>query len=123
MLAMTCERIRMFECIFARMRTRTDKRHLAPQHVEQLGNLVDTQFPQQCTERSDALVVPRCLNNDRTVVKRGHRSELENLERPSIEADPRLKKKCRPRGLQTYRRRDHGDFAASRRDEPGRSDD
>ena len=41
-----------------RMRTRPDQRHVALEHVEELGNLIDVPAPQPGSDLGDARIVP-----------------------------------------------------------------
>ena len=61
-----------------RMRTRSDERHLATQHIEKLRQFVDTGTAQQSTEPSHAPVVRRGLDDPSAIFGHPHRAKLEH---------------------------------------------
>src|ERR1700722_15270567 len=77
----------------AGMRSRTDQRHIAGQHVEQLWKLVNIRTTQHATYSGNPRVVFGCLTNNWAVLQNGHRSKLPYSELSAIEAIARLHKK------------------------------
>ena len=72
-------------------RARADDRHLAAQHVDEVGHLVERDAAQQPADPRDAGVAleHRRPHPDRVGAER-HRPELEQVEHPAVPAGPRL---------------------------------
>jgi hypothetical protein len=71
-----------------RLGPRPDQGHLAPQDVQQLGQLIDAGGPQEAADRGDAHVVGG--RDLRPAGARAHRAELEHRERNAPLTDPQL---------------------------------
>src|SRR5438128_828914 len=76
--------------------TRTNKGHVAPDHVEQLRQLVNAGSPQPAAYTCDTRVVAPYLLDNCSVFENVHRSELENVERPTVESVALLPEESRP---------------------------
>src|SRR5205085_12693178 len=77
-----------------RMRPRPHDRHVAHQHVDELGQLIETRAPEKRPERRHARIVLsrlRNFTNLRLVVHR-HRTEFPNDYLAVVEAAPPLSK-------------------------------
>src|SRR3954466_12780209 len=72
------------------MRARSDNRHLAFQHIEELRQLVDARLAQPRANGRDALVAAYGLLDVCTIIENGHGAELEDLEFLAVEPAPRL---------------------------------
>ena len=59
-------------------RARSDQTHLPPQHVEQLGKLIEARLPQESADRGETLVVR--LLDAIVLALVGHCAELEDRE-------------------------------------------
>ena len=102
---------------------RPDDRHLAPQHVQELGQLVQLAAPQEGAEREEAKVARRgdhASLRPRPVV---HRPELEHREGPAVEADALRAVEDRPRAAQPDAERDQREQRADHRQHHGRDED
>ena len=77
-----------------RLRPRPDERHVAPQHVPDLGQLVDGARPQPAADRRHPRVVG-LEPHPGAVVRRArhHRAELDDRELPAAAPDPGLVKR------------------------------
>jgi hypothetical protein len=72
---------------------RSDETHVAAQHVDQLGELVERGRAQSPPERRDASIIGQELAAAIALV--GHRAKLEELERAIVEAGASLSEEHR----------------------------
>src|SRR5690606_7159574 len=99
----------------ARQRTRTHQRHIPPEHVPQLRQLVQACLPQERSDTRYARVMLH-LEHVRTVVRvlrrqlffqslriNSHRTELEYSEHATTTTEPFLSKEHRTRRRKAYR--------------------
>jgi hypothetical protein len=113
---------------------RADDRHLAEQHVEQLGQLVDRGPPDHAADGRAAVGAldaarRRVLGQQhRDVVLRPrivgdpHRAELEQVERAAVAADPALAEEDRAGGGGLDRDRHRDQERRQQQDQEGRGD-
>jgi len=85
--------LRVERQILHEQRSRADDAHLAPQHIDQLGQLVERRRSQMPPERGEALSVRKKLARVVSLVR--HRAELDPLEFAIVQSDTRLTKKHR----------------------------
>ena len=78
-----------------RVRTRSDERHVAAQHVQKLRQFVDVQFADDAADARDAIVVRGRLFDVAVVLHRLHRAELADAERLLVEAIATLEEQRR----------------------------
>lgn len=94
-----------------RMRTRTDHRHLAAQHVDELRQLIEVRPAQEAPEACHARIGTARLTrrrSERRIAQIGvHGSELQELEGPCSMAEPDLAVDDGPRRLELEQKRDH----------------
>src|SRR6185437_9467483 len=84
-----------------RVRARADERHLAPQHVEKLGQFVEARPPQEMSDPGDSRIVLARLAHAREIgVLVIHRAELEHPNHPVAKAEPRLAEQDRTLAVQ-----------------------
>src|SRR4249920_797080 len=82
-------------------RTRADEAHVAGEDIPQLRQFVHCRRAHEAADARDAGIVLRRLYRARARLGIGnHRSKLQRIERPSLEADARLPKEHRPAILQ-----------------------
>ena len=72
------------------VRPRPHQRHVAKEHIEQLGQFVNAVPAQPTADPRDPFVALLRLLNDVAVFHDGHGAELEDPERAPVEAVPRL---------------------------------
>ena len=117
------------ECIVSSNFTRQrrpgpDDRHVAPQHVEEIGKFVDARTPQHLPERVQSRIVSDFKNGPVDFAKRmefivnemrpiDHRSKFEEPKRAAVPANPLLREKRGSRG-------DARDSECGERDQRGR---
>ena len=77
------------------MRPRADERHVAGEHVEKLGNLVDVPAPQPAPGLGQARISGRGLANDGAVIKRAHAAKLDDAKWLLVEAVAPLREEDR----------------------------
>ena len=91
---------------------RPDQGHLAPQHVQQLRQLVDAGTPQQAAQTRHAHIVAKLSRRAPFRVDQAgqpslrigrHGAELQTREKPSAAPDPLLAKQHRPAALAPHR--------------------
>src|ERR1700721_2865314 len=78
---------------------RSDDRHLAAQHIEELWQFIERRLPQERSDTGNPRVVPRTLHQPaafRCTVM--HRAELPHLETDIVEADAALSEQHRAGG-------------------------
>ena len=92
-------------CEVGSLGTRTDQRHLPPQHVEKLGQLVQVRAPQEPTDPRHPRIVGDRPGRVRVVVD-PHRPKLQQLERTFVLADPGLAEEHRAGARAPHRQRD-----------------
>src|SRR5688572_17463036 len=79
-----------------RMRSWTDQAHVAPDHVDELWQLVNGVAAQPTADWSDPFVALGRLLNDGPVFRDGHGPELEHIDDLSIQAIAPLAEDCGP---------------------------
>src|SRR5688572_12407980 len=77
-----------------RMRSWTDEAHVALEHVDELGQLVNGVAAQPTPDRGDPFVALGRLLNDGPVFRDGHGPELEHIDDLSIQAIAPLAEDC-----------------------------
>ena len=90
------------------VRSRTDNRHIPPQHVPELRQLVDVRLSHEVAEGIFPRVVLRRLQPVRVLVH-VHRAELIAVEVPSVQSRAQLFEEDRPRTLYLYNKVDDGE--------------
>src|SRR5215813_2229773 len=91
----------------SRMRAWSNNRHLAPQHIEKLWQLVDAGPSQPRTDVRHSRIALNRLLDRRAIIKNGHGAELEDSEFPAVEAVPRLHEERRTGRVQLDRKGDN----------------
>src|ERR1700736_869951 len=75
--------------------TRTDKRHFATQHIQELRKFIDTRPAEPTAELCNSLVIARCLLHLGALLHNRHGPELEDPEFLVVEAIAKLRKEHR----------------------------
>src|SRR5271165_275640 len=88
------------------MRSRTDQRHIAAQHIDQLRQLIDAQSTQDATDTGDPRVVWHGALRPRLVAPVDiHRAKFEHPDHVVIETEALLNKKYRSSAIELDQQR------------------
>src|SRR3954468_10675678 len=81
------------------MRARSNQRHLAPEYVQELRQLVYAGLSENLANASNSGVIRTALNDNRPILQNCHAAELVDLELSAIEAPSPLTKNHGTRGI------------------------
>src|SRR5262245_23768183 len=105
--SITTDQLLIMIVVGCRMRPGSNNRHLPPQHIEELRQLVNACLSQPCADVRYSRVASYRLLYRRAIIKRCHRTKLEYLELLAVEPVPGLLKERGTTRIQLDRKGDN----------------